>query len=70
LFGTTIGKQNKLRIPQVVALDGRWSTNYHTTTNRKQVSMIEESMERVRDWGGSVGDVQYHHSIVILNKNK
>ena len=23
LFGTTIGKQNKLRIPQVVALDGR-----------------------------------------------
>ena len=31
--------------------------------------MIEESMERVRDWGGSVGDVRYHHFIVILNKN-
>ncbi len=46
-------KDKKPKILYTVALDGRWSINLHTTTNQKQVPIMEESRERRQDYRGA-----------------
>jgi hypothetical protein len=40
-----------------VALDGHWTMKSHTTTNQKQVPIIEGSRERRQDYQGAWGGV-------------
>ena len=55
-MGSNSKDKKKPKILYTVALDGRWLINLHTTTNQKQVPIMEESRERRQDyreaWGG------------------
>ncbi len=56
-YGQQFEAQKKPKILYTVALDGHWSINLHTTTNRKQVLIMEESRERRQDYWGAWGGV-------------
>ncbi len=61
LFEVTNSKDEKKYILNTpLPLDGRRSTMAHTTTNQKQASVAEESMERMCAGWEAWGEAQYH----------
>ncbi len=57
LIWAAIRRTKKPKILYTVALDGHWLINLHTTTNQKQVPIMEESRERRQNYRGAWGGV-------------
>ncbi len=61
VWGWQIEQQKIKKWNTLLPLDGQWLTTAHTTTNQKQASATEGSMERMCAGQEARGEVQYHY---------
>ena len=62
LFEVTNSNDEKIYIYNTpLPLDGRQSTTAHTTTNQKQASLMDGSMERMCAGREARGEARYHY---------